>query len=226
MTTLLLVEDDSSLGATLKERLEKEGFSVIWAQTNQDGQIAVKENTIHLAIIDVGLPDGDGFSLAHFIKEKQQIPFIFLTAMNSPEYRLEGYEIGAQEYIPKPFHLKELILRLKHVLANCSIEKYIDCGDFTLLLDSMIIQFADGSQEHLSSGDFSLLKALVDSSPKVLSRQEIIETIWQKSTEANARTIDNAVLRLRGLLRKTNRSCIRTVRGVGYQWLEEERNPT
>src|SRR5689334_221910 len=115
MKHLLLVEDDSSLGATLQERLEKEGYSVDWATTQNEAISFLKSRAPDLVILDVGLPDGSGFDLAKKIKSESLVPFIFVTAMTNAEYRLEGYEIGAEEYIPKPFHLKELLIRVKHV---------------------------------------------------------------------------------------------------------------
>ncbi|HEX4924864.1 MAG TPA: response regulator, partial [Bdellovibrionales bacterium] len=118
MKHLLLVEDDPSLGATLQERLEKEGYSVAWAQSRAEAESAFARKPPDLVILDVGLPDGSGFDLAKLIKKKSVVPFIFVTAMTTAEYRLEGFEIGAEEYIPKPFHLKELLLRVKHVLDN------------------------------------------------------------------------------------------------------------
>src|SRR5689334_20091462 len=108
MTRILLVEDDKSLGATLRERLSKEGYEVIWTETKKDSLAAHRQNPFDLYIFDVGLPDGTGFELAREVKDGGNRPFLFLTAQSDAESRLEGYELGAEEYIPKPFHLREL----------------------------------------------------------------------------------------------------------------------
>jgi DNA-binding response OmpR family regulator len=118
MSRVLLVEDDQSLGRILTERLEKERLDVSWVQNIAGAEAALEQGGWDLAILDVKLPDGSGFGLARRIKRTTLVPLMFMTAMNSAENRLEGFEIGADEYLPKPFHLKEFILRVRHVLAT------------------------------------------------------------------------------------------------------------
>ena len=113
MPRVLLVEDDLSLGRTLTERLERERLEVVWARTVAEAQAQLPGQSWDLAILDVKLPDGSGFGLARELKRTSLIPIMFMTALNSAENRLEGFEIGADEYLPKPFHLKELILRVR-----------------------------------------------------------------------------------------------------------------
>src|SRR4051794_23414513 len=104
MTKILLVEDDSSLGATLRDRLAKDGYTVVWTSTLRDSLAEGAKQPFDLYIFDVGLPDGTGFELARQMPPK---PLIFLTAQSDAESRLTGYDLGAEEYIPKPFHLRE-----------------------------------------------------------------------------------------------------------------------
>ena len=109
MSRVLLVEDDRSLGKTLAERLAKEGLDVEWVETLASGRSAVADGAWDLAIVDVMLPDGSGFDLVPDIRRRSRTPIMFMTALNSAESRLSGFELGADEYLPKPFHLKDLV---------------------------------------------------------------------------------------------------------------------
>src|SRR5438132_4121169 len=113
MKRLLLVEDDRSLGATLCERLQREKYEVYWAETKQRALKKLGEGLWDLVILDIGLPDGSGFELARHIKEKTSLPIMFMTALSTAEHRLEGFEIGAAHFVPKPVHLSELVRCVK-----------------------------------------------------------------------------------------------------------------
>ena len=128
MKRLLLVEDDRSLGATLHERLLREQYDVIWVETKQRALKKLTEGLWDLVILDIGLPDGSGFELARHIKGSTSVPIMFMTALSTAEHRLEGFEIGAEEFVPKPFHLKELLLRVKHVLDRYPVHHQISCN--------------------------------------------------------------------------------------------------
>lgn len=220
MTTLLLVEDDTLLGETLSERLAKEGYVVSWVQSQAEGEAAVVNATFDLVLLDVGLPDGSGFDLARKIRALTQMPIIFMTAMNTAEHRLEGYEIGAEEFIPKPFHLKELLLRVRHVLENHASARAVHVGERTIDFESQAIVTAAGEREFLPARDFQLLKLLVESAPSVVSRDEILDQLFGEDRFPNHRTVDNAVVRLRQAL--GGGETIRSVRGVGYQWVGQK----
>lgn len=223
MFRLLLVEDDASLGATLKERLQKEGYGVEWVKSkheagelcNQQGEVSLYD----LIILDVGLPDGSGLDLARDLKMSRHMPIIFLSALSSAEYRLEGFELGAEDYIPKPFHLKELLLRIERVLNKEKQPAELVFPDFAVDLAAMAVVFRDGVKEFLQKRDFELLRFLIAESPRVLSRKEILFKVWRNESHQNGRSVDNAVMRLRQVLRRLNCECIRSVRGVGYQWV-------
>lgn len=229
MSKLLLVEDDESLGATLVERLTKEQFEVAWAKSLAEARNIFASGPRDLAVLDIGLPDGSGFELAREIKKNSTTPVIFLTALNSAENRLEGYEIGADEFIPKPFHLRELILRIQKVLGGGPSARVVRSGDVIVNFDSMSVTFPDGSVEYPASRDFKLLKLLVESSPSVVSREQVLRMIFPSSASGEElpteRTIDNSILRLRQMLKKVPGDYIRSVRGIGYQWLPS-RQPT
>src|SRR5438445_11604066 len=144
MKRLLLVEDDRSLGATLRERLQREKYDVYWAETKQRALKKLGEGLWDLVILDIGLPDGSGFELARLIKEKTSLPIMFMTALSSAEHRLEGFEIGAADFIPKPFHLRELLLRVKHVLDSHTVQRVITCNGRVIKLSNRLIVQPDG----------------------------------------------------------------------------------
>src|SRR5437588_9678126 len=224
MKSILLVEDDRSLGATLRDRLAREGYDVSLAETKQSALKKFSEGFWDLVILDVSLPDGSGFEIARGIKSLSSVPIMFMTALGTAENRLEGFEIGAEEFIPKPFHLRELLLRVQHVLENHPVVHRVTCHGRTVDLDNCAIVQPDGRREHPAAKDFDLLQLLITSSPRVISRNQILDSLWgEDKLAANQRTIDNMVVRLRQMLGDTDSSCIRSVRGVGYQWCGDEK---
>jgi len=218
MKRLLLVEDDRSLGATLHERLLREPYDVAWVETKQRALKKLDEGLWDLVILDIGLPDGSGFELARHIKQSTSVPIMFMTALSTAEHRLEGFEIGAEEFVPKPFHLRELLLRVKHVLDRYPVRHQISCNGRVIELESRVIVQPDGRREHPAARDFDLLQLLITSSPAVTSRNQILDVLWGEDKFLNQRTIDNMVVRLRQSLGDTNSTFIRSVRGIGYQW--------
>lgn len=218
MNRVLLIEDDQSLGKTLMERLRKEGFDTNWQTTLADARRAFDSGRWDVVILDVGLPDGSGFDLARRIKSISETPIMFMTAMSSAENRLEGFEIGADEFIPKPFHLKELFIRIRHVLETHARRTTVAIADKTIDLNAMAIVAADGTREYPQARDFQVLQLLIDAAPNVVSRDEILERVWGEDRFPSTRTVDNAILRLRQALGEEAGAAIRSVRGIGYQW--------
>lgn len=229
--TILLLEDDTSLGEVLALRLGKD-YLVHWARSKREGfEIAKTLEKIDLVILDVGLPDGTGFEFARELKHHSKPALVFLTAQSDAESRLLGYELGAEEYIPKPFHLKELLMRVEHVIerhlstsvlsassSNSVVEIKIGKIDFSM----MALIRMDGVIEYPPVSDMKVLKFLVQQSPKAVSRDEIMTAVWGQEKNPSIRTIDNVIVRLRQLLEAGNENLIRSVRGVGYQWISED----
>ncbi len=220
MKKVLLVEDDSSLGLTLSERLTKEGFEVEWAQSGRKARDLISQSRFDLVIFDVGLPDTNGFELANELRHKTETPFIFVTAQSHAEDRLKGYELGAEEFIPKPFHLKELLLRVQHVLEKHSPLFEVQVTDDVRIDFSGRRVIRRQAVEHLNQKEYGVLRLLIENSPNVLSRDEILNRIWGEDEFPTNRTVDNVILRLRQVL-SAEADFIMSVRGVGYQWIQK-----
>lgn len=218
MARVLLVEDEPSLGRTLCERLQKENFEVTWTQTIAAAEAALESGRWDLAVVDVKLPDGSGFGLARQIKRTSLIPVMFMTALNSAENRLEGFEIGADEYLPKPFHLKEFILRVRHVLATQRVPDVLNVSGRQIDLAALSVVGPDGVRVFLQVRDARVLKLLIAAAPSAVDRSEILDRVWGNDQYPTTRAVDNAIVRIRQALQDEHGELIRSVRGVGYQW--------
>ncbi|GBF41071.1 two component response regulator protein [Leptospira ellinghausenii] len=218
---ILLVEDDEGLGETLKERLEQDYYQVKWAKTVSEAETLFAPNLYDLVVLDLRLPDGNGFELAErMVSLEKDLPFLFLTAQAGAQERLRGFELGAAEFIPKPFHLKEFLIRLERVvsLTRPHFGQKWQLDSKEIHLDSFLVKNRDGSSILLSKRDCSLLTLLLSDPSKVFSRSEILDVIVGEDSFPTERTIDNAIVRLRDALGEDS---IRNVRGVGYQWIAE-----
>jgi two-component system, OmpR family, alkaline phosphatase synthesis response regulator PhoP len=221
---ILVVEDEKNVGLTLVERLKREGFDVVWSTTFEDACLQIGQRKFDLALMDVGLPDGSGFDVAAKLRKTQPAAaMIFLTAFGSPEDRIKGLELGAEDYIVKPFHLKELLLRVKNGLRRA---RYLTGGnESSITLGKATIHFSrfeaehDGEVSALTHKECALLRLLVDRRGNVVSRDEILNHVWSEDEYPTPRTIDNFIMRLRRLIETDpeNPQVIRSVRGVGYQ---------
>ncbi len=221
MRKILLVEDDLSLGETLTDRLRKE-YDVSWGRTLAEAwDLFTKIKDFDLILLDVGLPDGTGFELAAKIKKLSPVLFLFLTAQADAESRLMGFELGAEEYIPKPFHLKELLIRVKHVLDAHVPLRDITLESCVINFTNMTLQRKSGQIEYPPVTDMKVLQLLIDKSPRALSRDEIMNEVWGINKNPSLRTIDNIIVRLRNLIGDQGENHIRSVRGLGYQWAFE-----
>jgi len=219
MKKILLLEDDQSLGATLCQRLGDAGYKTIWASTIAAATRLLETENFDLLVLDVGLPDGSGYEFAELAKLKTTTPFIFLTAQSDAGERLAGYELGASEYIPKPFVFKELLLRIQRVFrGNMEPVKTIACAKSTINLTEMSVVDSEGQITYLSNRDFRLLNILIRQSPRPVSRDEILDELIGLDQFPSTRTIDNSIVRLRQILGEAGGKSIRSIRGVGYQW--------
>lgn len=221
---LMLLEDDPSLGETIQARLQKEGHQVTWLTNLKEARVALaqEEQQFDLLILDLGLPDGSGFDIA--AEQQGRYPVIILTALNSAEYRLKGYELGASEYIPKPFHLKELLILIDKTMqeqAPPQAQEIYRYEDVIVNTSAMTIE-SDGQVFYPSARDFSVLVHLIKAYPAAVSREELLDTYWGNDSFPTNRTVDNSILRIRQFLGHTANQLIKSVRGIGYQWIKDE----
>lgn len=222
-TRLLVVEDERNVGSTLVEWLRKEGFDTAWARTGEEALLELSGRKFDLALLDVGLPDSSGFDLAKKIrKANSSTAIVFLTAFSNPEDRVRGLELGAEDYILKPFHLRELLLRVQNALKRVkyladSGRKSVKIGKATVLFPSFEAE-SDGQVHSLTHKECAVLKLLYERREKVVSRDEILNVVWSEDEFPSTRTVDNFIMRLRRLVEADaeNPQTIRSIRGVGY----------
>jgi len=225
---ILVLEDEENVGATLVERLQREGYQVDWAKSARQAEGYVMAGQYNLALVDVGLPDGDGFDVVENLNKKQEnCAVIFLTAFGTAEQRILGLELGAEDYVVKPFHIKELLLRIRNALKRFSYSSSVptEVESQKILLGKAVISLSkfevesDGDVHSLTYTECTLLKFLIERRGKVVSRDEILNFVWAKEDDPTPRTIDNFILRLRRLIEEDpeHPQLIVTVRGVGYQ---------
>lgn len=222
---LLVVEDEANIGATLAERLTREGYSVAWVKSVREARNEIAMGPFDLALLDVGLPDGSGFELAEIIRNTHPgTALVFLTAFGDPHSRVQGLELGAEDYVVKPFHFKELVLRLENGLKRA---RYVNRhrGEDRVALGRAVIHFSrleasvDGQTTSLSPREAALLRFLLDHPNTAVSRDEILDAVWSRDEYPSPRTVDNFIVRLRRLVEADpeNPTVIRRVWGVGYQ---------
>ena len=225
MSMILLLEDDSTIGAGIEYSLNQEGFNVYVADTCQKALEFMKNNTdkTNFAILDLTLPDGSGYDVCKKIKDMKDIPVIFLTACDEEVNIVMGLDMGADDYITKPFRVRELISRIKTVMRR--YEKSIDSGNklqinnITLDLNTAKV-YKSGREIELTALEYILFLTFVNNRGQVLSRNQLLEGIWDVSGDfVNDNTLTVYIKRLRTKLESEGETIIETVRGRGYRLL-------
>ena len=217
---VLIIEDEPDIRKTIDYNLSKESFKVVQAESIAQGEKALAENKIDVIILDLMLPDGSGLTLCRDIKsdaKTKHIPIIILTAKTEEVDRVVGFELGADDYVTKPFSVRELILRVKAILKrgidsprqeNDSFD--IEAGDIRLNLDAHQV-FVGDEEITLTALEFRLLKHLLDRRGRVQTRDQLLEEVWGYSSDVTTRTGDNHIKRLREKLIGSG-DCIQTIR--------------
>jgi two-component system alkaline phosphatase synthesis response regulator PhoP len=214
---ILLVEDEESLAIGLEYNLSEEGFDVTLAKDGKQALYEFNSKTFDLIVLDIMIPYLNGFEVAKQIRIKDpQMPILILTARTSSEDRVKGLELGVDDYLTKPFHLEELILRIKGMLKRkmwyksiSTIDKNYKTGD---------IETYGSKSKPLTVHEGMLLKYFIENKNRIISRKELLENVWQINSEIETRTVDTFIARLRKLMEKdpTNPAYIKSVRGAGY----------
>ncbi|MCL4126094.1 UNVERIFIED_CONTAM: hypothetical protein GTU68_066404 [Idotea baltica] len=225
---VLVVEDEPSIAETLEYSLQSEGFTVQLAGTGGDGLGYFAENAPDFIILDVGLPDISGFEVCREIRKTSNVPVLFLTARESEIDRVVGLEIGADDYVVKPFSPRELVARVRAILrrsqnqiANANSE-LIQVGELQIDCDRMQAHWRKTSL-NLSRYEFGLLKVFLQHPGRVYSRDQLMDLVWDEPDSSLDRTVDAHIKSLRAKLREADSEldAIVTHRGVGYSLREE-----
>lgn len=218
---IFVLEDDSAIGMGLSYSLENEGYTVTLAKTVSDALNIIEKETFSLYILDLTLPDGNGYDVCKKIKEKGDLPVIFLTAYDDEVNVVMGFELGADDYISKPFRLKELLVRIKSVLRRYnkdSADGIIKIKELTINTNEAKV-YKNGAEIVLTAMEYRLLLILLNNRGTVLSRAKLLENIWDiDSAFVEDNTLTVYIKRLRDKIEEdiANPVYIKTVRGLGY----------
>ena len=221
---ILVLEAEPDIRKTLEYNLSREGYKVISAASIEQAKTFIKSDTFSLFLLDLMLPDGSGLDLCKKLKgnsETESVPIIILTAKDDEIDKIVGLELGADDYVTKPFSVRELILRIKSVLKRGTLKKDIveierQFGGLKINPDSHEV-FIDSEEIPLTALEFRLLKELVDKRGRVQSRDQLLTEVWGYSAEVTTRTVDTHIKRLREKLGSMGKY-IQTIRGVGYKF--------
>jgi two-component system alkaline phosphatase synthesis response regulator PhoP len=224
MLNILIVEDEINLGKTLSEYLAGLGHSCQWAKDVKSARILFAQHVPNVVLMDIGLPDGNGLDLARELrKSRKDFVLLFLSAMNDPETKVEGLEIGADDYITKPFALKELTLRLQRILSSQKkieqLPEEIIHGPLKIWFKRYEVQDAEGNLLSLSQKECAILELLYTKKNMAIDREEIIEKIWGEDKFPSNRTVDNYIVKLRKWCETdANKNLeIQSIRSIGYK---------
>ncbi len=228
---LLVVEDDPYLAAGLVENLRAEGYSVDQAGDGRTALAQLAAQTYRLVLLDVMLPEVDGFTVCRTLRERgDTTPVLFLTARGDPADRVRGLEAGGDDYLPKPFHLKELLLRVRAILRRWEWYQSAAAETAVLRFGENEVDFRafrgrawNGLPQELTEKEAMILKVLAERPGQIVSREDLLERVWGYDVFPSTRTVDNFILRLRRRFERdpANPRHFLTVWGVGYRFLIE-----
>jgi two-component system response regulator RegX3 len=225
---ILLVEDEDSISEPLASALEREGFAAVVARTAEEGMEAFRTRSPDLVLLDVMLPDGDGRDVLRQIRSTSRTPVIMVTARGQEMDRVIGLELGADDYVAKPFGAAELIARIRAVLRRTAApaptgESSLEVGDIRMNLDTREAS-RDGDVLQLTLKEFELLRMLMEEAGKVVRRTELMDEVWDPNWYGSTKTLDVHISSLRKKLHDDPVSprYIHTVRGVGFRFASAE----
>jgi len=220
---LMLVEDDDAIGRLVKQYLEQQaGWRVLWLRTGEEAVAELRRHPVRLMVLDVGLPGIDGFEVCRQVRAQSSVPIVMLTARDEEPDRVVGFELGADDYVPKPFSPRELEARIRAILRRAeprsSEDVVLSAGEIVLRRDSHDVT-VDGEAVQLTAKEFDLLTCFLEHQGIVLSRERLLDIVWGMSYPGGTRTVDMHVAQLRRKL--GDAEAIHTVRGAGYKLLAQ-----
>jgi DNA-binding response OmpR family regulator len=215
--TVLLVEDEPSVGELVRSYLRREAYTVLWVRSGEEALAEVERHPVRIVVLDVGLPGQDGFDVCRTIRTRSDVPIIMLTARDEELDRIVGLEVGADDYLTKPFSPRELVARIKAILRRAEPQdrrETLELADVKLDRESHDVT-VDGEHVELTAKEFELLAYFMANQGVVLSRDVLLDRVWGVTYPGGTRTVDVHVAQLR---RKLDRpALIRTLRGAGYK---------
>lgn len=230
-TKILLVEDEESLAIGLEFNLQEEGYEVTRARDGREALQFYEKENYDLIILDIMLPYINGFEVAERVREKNpQLPILMLTARTRKDDRIHGLELGADDYITKPFHLVELLLRVKRMLqrkewyvSSVNSNPVFKFGNNEINFETLVCK-CGGEELRLTPHEAMALQYLIERKGKPVSRKELLEKVWHITSEVETRTVDNFIVRLRKYFEEdpSNPKYIKSVRGIGYMFESEK----
>jgi DNA-binding response OmpR family regulator len=213
---LLLVEDEESIGSLIRAYLEQTGYRVAWVTSGEEALRTFDELEPRLVILDIGLPGADGFDVCRSIRTRSTVPIVMLTARDEEADRVAGLEVGADDYVSKPFSPRELAARVKAVLRRSEpaapTTQRLEIGDLVLDPQAREVTVA-GEPVELTGKEFDLLAYLLENAGIVVSRDQLLDRVWGMSFAGGTRTVDVHVAQVRRKLGRPD--AIRTIRGSG-----------
>ncbi len=215
---ILLVEDSDAIIMGLQYLLEQEGYTFQAARRRREAERMLQRERPDLMLLDIGLPDGDGYQLCESVRQQYDFPVIFLTAREEEEDVVRAFDLGADDYIIKPFRNRELISRIKNVLRRGSQEREVlQCGNIVLDVESGRVRVA-GEEVALTRLEHRILSSMMAYPDKLFTRDEILADVWDLfGNFVNDNTLSVTMKRLREKLGDTEGRIIKTVRGMGYR---------
>lgn len=224
---ILIVEDDKNISKLVKYNLEKENYECVAAVSGEKALEILDSQPIDLIILDIMLPGMDGFEMCRAAKQKEKlkdVPIVILTARGEEVDRIVGLELGADDYIVKPFSPRELGLRVKAILKRGKREvtkkDVLTAGDITVDIPKHKVT-VKGKEVELTQMEFKLLATIIERRGRVQTREKLLSDVWDMSAEVDTRTIDTHIKRLREKLGRAG-SFVETVRGLGYKFREKD----
>ncbi len=222
LAKILIIEDESSIADNIRFALEQEGFKTVWCSTAAAGSQEIGKGKVDLIVLDVGLPDQDGFSFCRNLRKTHGTPVIFLTARSDEIDKVVGLEIGADDYMVKPFSPRELAARAKAILRRAPLATPgVSQAPFEINEAKYQIHYF-GKNLNLSPYEFRLLKVLLERPGRVLSREQLLQLAWEEPEASMDRTVDAHIKSIRSKLKAINEvnDPILTHRGLGYSLKE------
>ena len=224
---ILLCEDDENLGMLLREYLQTKGYDADLQPDGEAGYKAFTKNKYDLCVFDVMMPKKDGFALAADIRNiNSEVPIIFLTAKSMKEDILQGFKLGADDYLSKPFSMEELLSRIESILRRVKGKKVKDVvvfniGGFVFDAQKQVLTY-DGETKKLTTKESELLRLLASNANSILERNDALKSIWEDDNYFNARSMDVYITKLRKLLKDDPNVAIINIHGKGYKLIAPE----